>query len=177
MANATSNPTLLDSTSSNSTEMISQSDGYLGVHLRTEKDVPAHWPKFDKQADLTFKRALDKGLKHIYVATGDEDQFVKMRDLAAEKGLLIESKWTMLHDDEQYWVKSMTFDQEAEIDYLVLLKSKQFVGNCYSSFSTKIALSRHLAIDPDWKDPFKLSDSLSQLGGGAPFSYLTMIWP
>jgi len=116
----------------------------MGVHLRTEIDAQSDWPKYDEYASKTPELASTYNLKRIFVATGDEAEFNKFRRQMAKHGLDVQSKYTLLTKGEQKWMRKLTFDQEAEVDYVVMSYCKFFLGTGRSTFSTQLAIARHL---------------------------------
>jgi len=151
--------------------------GYMGLHIRSESDAPRGWLSFDYQAKRALEMSIEEDLRHVYLATGQESAFTKLRDAAKPHNISIESKWTLLTPQEVGWLQELTFDQMAEVDYLVLSLSQKFVGLSDSSFSAQLALKRHLFIDEWSQTPFQHpKDSISFLHGKG-FLYPDMIWP
>jgi len=153
--------------------------GYMGVHIRSESDVPDHWPQFGEQAAAALKVAESSKFKYIYLATGQESAFKQLQDMAKPLNITIKSKYSMLTPQEVGWLNEFSFDEMAEVDYLVLLLSEKFVGSGFSSFSAQLAVRRHVFLDPSDKHSFSSTDSedeISKLFNG-PFPYIDMVWP
>lgn len=153
--------------------------GYMGIHIRSETDVPKHWPQFEEQAVAALKVAELSKFKYIYLATGQESAFKQLEDMAKPFNITIQSKYSMLTSQEIGWLEEFSFDQMAEVDYLVLLLSEKFVGSGYSSFSAQLAVRRHIFIDSSDTHPFSSAnseDEISKLIKG-PFPYIDMVWP
>jgi hypothetical protein len=82
-------------------------------------------------------------------------------------------------------LKGLSFDQQALVDYLVLLKSSQFAGVGHSSFAWNIALKRHVFaerrrdVNLHLKGPQIMNDEYSQVIGlvNQYPEYASCLWP
>jgi hypothetical protein len=140
---------------------------YLGVHLRTESDALDLWPNFENQTMGYLKAGGTRGFKHAYLASGDAAEGHKFGALAEKHlGMKVVSKTDLLHGEARGRLNALSWDQQALVDYLVLLKSAHFTGCSFSSFAMNLALKRHSMIDGinsrPWKSP---EDEYSTLVG------------
>lgn len=124
--------------------------GFLGVHLRTENDALSSWPSFGEQTNAYLARAsrLKPPPRLAYVATGNATEAARFAALADAQGLWVVTKHQVLEEaDETESLKQlakMSWDQQALVDFVVLLHAAVFVGVSPSSFSMNVALKRHL---------------------------------
>jgi len=116
----------------------------LGVHLRTSMDAPDHWPKYREQADYYLNIAQTKKFAVIYIASGNETETSRFAAEAAALNppIAVVTKSDLLSGDDRTAMEAMTWDQQAMIDYQILLKSSYFGGMTESSFSWNIAAKR-----------------------------------
>ncbi|KAI1806418.1 hypothetical protein F4811DRAFT_147607 [Daldinia bambusicola] len=136
---------------------------FLGVHLRTEADALSRWPSYENQTKGYLREAARQGYQGrvTYIASGDETE---TRKFAAEAGaalqLDVRSKYDLLLDgrDEKLAKKlrSFSWDQQALVDFVVLLQCDYFVGVSPSSFSINVALKRHLREEGLYTRPWKI---------------------
>lgn len=141
---------------------------FLGVHLRTESDALVSWPDFWTQSEGYLKQAEVQGLQHAYLACGDENEANHFTDKALNRTtpLRVATKMTLLQGEDLTRLKSLSWDQQALVDFLVLTKSTHFTGCSFSSFTMNVAFRRHLMTDGiktrQWKNP---GDQFSTLVG------------
>jgi hypothetical protein len=122
-----------------------RSDGFLGAHLRVAADATAAgWPGYDAQAPYYIAEARRLNLTHIYLATGSEEDRSRFRNDALKEGLAVLTKEDLLDENELAELRSLTWDQQALVDFDVLMYSSYFYGFVRSSFSWSIALRRGL---------------------------------
>ncbi|CAJ2501247.1 Uu.00g041000.m01.CDS01 [Anthostomella pinea] len=120
---------------------------FLGVHLRTEVDALAQWPSYENQSLGYITEAERQGYRGglAYLACGSETEARKFADEAeASLQLRVRSKYDLLEGRALEQLKAMSWDQQALVDYVVLLGADYFVGVSPSSFSINVALKRHL---------------------------------
>ncbi|KAL2258870.1 hypothetical protein VTK26DRAFT_7641 [Humicola hyalothermophila] len=132
---------------------------FVGMHLRTEHDALARWPKFDEQSRAYLGRASALGFKAAYLATGNKTEARKLAAAAeAEHGMGVVTKHELLgdHVDDLAALEALTWDQQALIDFVVLLESDYFLGVSPSSFSMNVALKRHLKAEGLYTRPWKI---------------------
>ncbi|KAL2063842.1 hypothetical protein VTL71DRAFT_4336 [Oculimacula yallundae] len=161
---------------------------FFGVHLRTERDSQQGWPpslyeysKYETQSTYYLKQAAASGTSVMYVASGNVEEIDKFTFDAKAFNLSVTTKHQLLEGDDKTKLESFTFDQQALVDYLVLLRSSDFAGVGHSSFAWNIALWRHqLAKQRDHLNgPQLMSDELSQVYGTVRqyLEYSCCLWP
>ena len=158
---------------------------FAGIHLRTESDALDFWPTFDTQASQFVQSVNDRGFTRVYLATGNTTEAAKLRskfDAARtnktsktnenkdENKVQVLTKNQLLKDRPRLlqMLQSMTWDQQALVDYIVLVSCDYFLGVSPSSFSMTIAAKRHLAADGIYTRPLKINeqgDARSRLVG------------
>ncbi|KAL3419155.1 alternative oxidase [Phlyctema vagabunda] len=140
---------------------------FLGVHLRTEPGSLGFWPSYQEQSDGYLK--INSALQHkfAYVASGSIEEIKRFSDNALDvQDLNVTSKHALLLDADLWKLQRLRWDQQALVDYLVLLKSAHFVGCSFSTFAFNIALRRHLLLDGIHTRPFQMpTDGLSTFVG------------
>lgn len=180
--------------------------GYFGVHLRTDADAAAvGWAGYDQQAPVYLEAASRTNSTLIYAASGDPEHLAQLTSDAMEQhGITVVTKSELLRGEDLEELKAMSWDQQALVDYEVMLKSSFFAGLQQSSFSYNIAVRRHCTLmsqsvgqrwtdedlDPNqrpWWNERKSSSSgnesphdlLSMLLGdrGAGYMFESTIWP
>lgn len=148
---------------------------FLGIHLRTEEDALSQWPTYENQSKGYLREAETQGFRDgvAYLASGSESETRRFsEDARAHLGLQVKSKYTLLRGQELERLKSLSWDQQALVDFAVLLESDYFVGVSPSSFSINVALKRHLRKEGLYTRPWKVGtgDKRSWLVGRY-FSY------
>ncbi|KAI1147515.1 hypothetical protein F4825DRAFT_147176 [Nemania diffusa] len=147
-----------------------QSGSFLGVHLRTEEDALSQWPTYENQSRGYVHKAEKQGFRGgvAYLASGSEKETRKFsEDARAHLNLTVKSKYDLVQGQELAKLGSLSWDQQALVDFAVLLKSDYFVGVSPSSFSINVALKRHLQKEGLYTRPWKVgaSDKRSWLVG------------
>ncbi|OCL12719.1 hypothetical protein AOQ84DRAFT_333785 [Glonium stellatum] len=162
---------------------------FLGAHLRTSADAEkAGWlndaaGSFDGQTDAQLALAAAANLSVVYVATGNAVDLARFAVKAWERGRVnVTSKAALLTGADLDELNALSWDQQALVDYEVLLKCSRFAGFTKSSYSWNIAIRRNL-VGQEWnriegvevkEDPYKVlqeeeevafDDGLSRLGG------------
>lgn len=133
--------------------------GYAGVHLRTENDILAHWLRYDDQATAYLERISTLNLKAVFLATGNQTEAAKFAEQAKKEiGVAVVSKHDLLptSSPDRKALDALTWDQQALVDYIVLLESAYFLGVSPSSFSMSVALKRHLHAEGLYTRPWKI---------------------
>lgn len=156
------------------------SDAYFGAHLRVENDAQVTWSTqfgwthatYEKQAEDYLTQALQPSRsspKGIYVASGDVEGTRRFVDDAARNNLTALGKFDVLRGSADLeTLEAFRWDQQALVDYLILLRASDFAGVAHSSFSWNIALKRHTWAKQEGKyldAPEKLRDDLSVVYG------------
>ncbi|KAI0974301.1 hypothetical protein F4678DRAFT_422190 [Xylaria arbuscula] len=143
---------------------------FLGVHLRTEEDALSQWPTYENQSNGYIYKAEKRGFKGgvAYLASGSEKETQRFsKDARARLDLNVRSKYDLVQGQDLEKLKSSSWDQQALVDFAVLLESDYFVGVSPSSFSINVALKRHLQKEGLYTRPWKVgtSDTRSWLVG------------
>lgn len=155
-------------------------DAYFGAHLRVENDAQVTWntqygwthASYEKQAEDYLAQALQPSRsrpKGIYVASGDVEGTRRFVEDAARNNLTALGKFDVLQGTADLeTLESFRWDQQALVDYLILLRGSDFAGVAHSSFSWSIGLKRHTWAKQKGKyldAPEKLHDDLSVVYG------------
>ncbi|KAJ0167057.1 hypothetical protein CTA2_4617 [Colletotrichum tanaceti] len=167
-------------------------NAYFGAHLRVEKDAMFYWDpngdywgwtKYDKQTAAYTEQATKANLSLIYVASGETEHVERFRNESATRGITVINKQDVLGKDVEK-LDRLKWDQQALVDFLVMLRASQFGGMSHSSFAWNVALKRHLhvkdAANKSHLDgPQMLSDELSQVYGKPKefAEYASCMWP
>ncbi len=160
-----------------------QAEPFYGVHLRIEKDVGEAWGAFADLCEDYVKRLLERPLSLVYLAGGDATGLPRFRAFLAKKHSpkrhRVETKLTLLSGASLARLEAMPFDQQAMVDYLVLLKSAYHAGTGASSFTANLGARRHLLTDR--KDELFIhyeDDGLTYLRNAASATFMRMaMWP
>ncbi|KAI0176573.1 hypothetical protein BJ166DRAFT_230 [Pestalotiopsis sp. NC0098] len=135
-------------------------EGFVGVHLRTEKDVwDKPFPSYQEQAAYYVDFVRKSPYKYAYLATGDATGNVTaFKEHARVANVTVLTKDDLLAPAERDRLAGLSWDQQALVDYEVLLRASLTVGISASSFAWNIALRRAAAA--------------GHIGGDAPESNL-----
>jgi len=126
---------------------------FFGAHLRTAADAAkAKWTGYAVQAAAYLEQASKEHLTTIYVATGSLEDMERFSAQAwSEHQYNTTSKVQLLKGKEGELLRSLSWDQQGLVDFLVMLKSSSFAGIEQSSFAWNIVLKRHLlSSDPSY---------------------------
>ncbi|KAI1264276.1 hypothetical protein F5Y18DRAFT_391694 [Xylariaceae sp. FL1019] len=137
-------------------------NAFLGIHLRTEEDALSQWPTYENQSKAYFQEAEKQGFRGraVYLASGSKEERLKFaEDARAQSHLDVKSKHDLIKGRDLEELRAMSWDQQALVDFAVLLQADYFVGVSPSSFSINIALKRHIQQDGVYSRPFKVSSS------------------
>lgn len=119
---------------------------YYGAHLRTAVDAQvAGFTPYAQQTTFYLSRAHLANLTVIY-ATSDNPKDVSRFEAEAYDShqIHVVSKNDLLTDPkDKKALKRLSWDQQALVDYEVLVKSIQFGGIHDSTFSAQVAVKRH----------------------------------
>ncbi|ROW11361.1 hypothetical protein VMCG_01255 [Cytospora schulzeri] len=128
---------------------------FLGVHLRTEKDVwyrELGFPDYEAQTFYFFNHLESLagdglgGGRVVYLATGllpGDDDVRKFRARAAELGATVVTKRDVLGPGEVAMLNNhLTWDQRALVDYEIMLRVGFMMGVVESSFAWNLAMRR-----------------------------------
>jgi hypothetical protein len=120
-------------------------NGFFGAHLRVAADAAAAgWPGYEAQVPFYISEARRLNLTSIYLATGSAEHRERFRADAAKQGLDVIVKEDLLDAAELVELQSLSWDQQALVDFDVLMHSAFFYGMVRSSFTWSIALRRGL---------------------------------
>lgn len=125
---------------------------FYGAHLRTDADaIAASFDSYDAQSTAYLAGAKKNRLYFIYLASGSKPDIERFTADAAKKKISVTTKYALLEDDEEFAdtlrrMKELTWDQQALIDYNILLRSSHFGGTWASSFAWNIVMRRHVAV-------------------------------
>ncbi|CAK7271874.1 hypothetical protein SEPCBS119000_004830 [Sporothrix epigloea] len=133
--------------------------GYLGAHLRVAEDAAnAKWPGYEAQAPAYLDEAEASDLSVVYLATGSAQHRQLFQADAAARNIEVVTKEGLLDKQELAELQSMTWDQQAIVDFQVLVHSSRFAGFVRSSFSWVVAIRR--SILPEAGTPVIMSRDL-----------------
>lgn len=144
--------------------------GFVGMHLRTENDALSGWPDFEKQSQAYLTRMAElpsasssssqapaaraRGPRFAFLATGNATEAARLAELALEsQNVTVLTKHEIFAHGEVgdgkllSRLEALSWDQQALVDFVVLLAADYFLGVSPSSFSMNVALKRHLRDD------------------------------
>jgi hypothetical protein len=160
---------------------------FFGAHLRVAADATkAGWTGYDQQAAFLLDFADEVNLKTLYV-TSESEPAETFRADASKRGAVALAKEDLLDEAETEELRDMTWDQQALVDYEVLLRASSFGGIELSSFAWNVALRRHvvsLTGREAWENVtegggMNFQDEYSRLRGekGAHPLFVEAMWP
>jgi hypothetical protein len=165
-------------------------NSFFGVHLRTESDAVKVWPaqdwiysSYETQSKIYLEQAPRSNSSVIYVASGDRNEVAKFAVDAskAPNNFTVTTKFDLLKGGDLEELQRLAWDQQALIDFLVMLKASDFAGIGHSSFAWNVALKRHVfAKQRDHLNgPNSLNDELSVIHGTVREhpEYAACLWP
>ncbi len=118
-------------------------NGFLGAHLRVAADaVAAGWPGYESQAPFYIAEAKRLNLTAVYLATGSPEHRERFRKDAAFEGLSVIVKEDLFSSEELAELQKLSWDQQALVDYDILMHSSWFYGTVRSSYSWSLAMRR-----------------------------------
>ncbi|KAH8897455.1 hypothetical protein GQ53DRAFT_743147 [Thozetella sp. PMI_491] len=156
--------------------------GFLGAHLRVAADtVAAGWPGYEAQAPFYIRKAKELNLTTIYVATGSKESRERFREDASRESLSIVVKEDLLDEPELAELQKLTWDQQALVDFEVLMHSTWFYGFVRSSYSWAMVLRRGTLPEAgiaEWsKEEHEYRDNLSAIVGRYDSINPEGLWP
>jgi len=163
-----------------------QENAFVGVHLRTEYDARMVWGgweygRYEAQFNASLEHVLSTNLSLIYLTSGDMDEAAKYANDMSRYNLTVITKHDLLNQEELEELLALKWDQQALVDFLVMLETSSFGGVGHSSFSWSIALKRHLFAKKrdHYEAPEMLVDELSQIRSdpSMSFDYEAAFWP
>jgi hypothetical protein len=164
-------------------------NGFVGVHLRTEKDaVENKFPPYEEQASAYLEYASQSAASVAFLATGASPENVtafvqRSRELNVSTVL---KRDLLLDPEEGAALAALTYDQRALVDYEVMLRAGLMTGTAQSAFAWNLAMRRRNAYghtsDPEptdpnstiqWKDQYSTIFGQSKVGAAMQLT----IWP
>jgi hypothetical protein len=162
-------------------------DLFVGVHLRTEIDAMAvGYTSFEAQAAAYTEYINDTSLRVVYAASGNTTSLELFAQQAATltPPAKVVTKHDLLTGKDAKLLDSMTWDQQALIDYLILEKSSRFLGVSDSSFSWGLVYARQpfsntglCNTNVDLPEGTQFEDDLSAIFGGPRDWHIHKLWP
>jgi hypothetical protein len=154
---------------------------FLGVHLDIEKNAGQGYLTYAAQSKLYLEQAAKNNISLIYVASSNAIEVSKLAADGTGLSISVATKFDLLQGTDKKMLDGLAWNQQAIVDFLVMLKASSFGGIAHSSFSWNIALKRHIyaKVEVDLKGPQMLSDDLSQVYE-TPFlypQYPSCLWP
>ncbi|KAI1333191.1 hypothetical protein F5Y16DRAFT_355042 [Xylariaceae sp. FL0255] len=143
-------------------EDVRPKDAFLGIHLRTEQDALTQWPTYENQSIGYFQEARRRGFEGgtAYLASGSAEETRKFaEDARSQLDLDVKSKYDLLQTKDLAKLDEMSWDQQALVDFAVLLQADYFLGVSPSSFSINIALKRRLQLEGLHTRPWQIGSS------------------
>lgn len=132
---------------------IPDAEKYYGAHLRTAVDATkAGFAPYEDQAKAYLADAYKHKLSVVYLASGSAPDIERFTTDAAAQNVSVTTKLHLLESAPEYAhaleeMQKLSWDQQALIDYLILLRSSVFGGTWASSFAWNIAFRRHVAVN------------------------------
>lgn len=121
-------------------------ESFVGVHLRTERDVQTTFPDYLHQAVHFMDYAVDAKVPVVFLGTGaTQENVTAFTDRMEDFNVTVVTKHSLLkdhHPDEYKLLEGLTFDQKGLVDYEVMLRGGLFAGRCESPFAWNVALRR-----------------------------------
>lgn len=168
---------------------------FVGIHLRTANDILPYWIKYDDQANYYISRIESSkfvsSLPLMYIASGNATSIADFSDLQTDslsQPKRVITKNDLLSGADLDELASLTWDQQALVDILVLSRSGFFMGMADSSFAWTIAVNRRKSTKAGtcgyptgwWKSKFTgaaLRDDFSDLMGNHGYGWEDKMWP
>ncbi|KAH8602693.1 hypothetical protein B0O99DRAFT_531841 [Bisporella sp. PMI_857] len=167
---------------------------FMGIHLRTASDILPYWLGYTDQAAYYISRIRSSSylssLPVIYVASGNatsiRDFSTELQSLPAPRPVI--TKQDLLSGDDLAELQSLTWDQQALVDLLVLKRSAFFMGMADSSFAWMISNGRRKYSRGGtcqwpsgyWKSKIwgtAFEDEFSDLMGNHGYGWENKMWP
>ena len=162
-------------------------DSFIGVHLRTEKDVAGIFPPYETQAAYYLNYLAQNQIPLVYLATGaTEDNVTAFAERAKDFGAATVLKRDIFDPPELALLDTLSWDQRALIDYEIMLRAGLITGTSESSFAWNLAMRRKNAygssseskpLNPELS--IQWQDQYSTIFGDSAESekYKATIWP
>lgn len=169
-----------------------KSDSFVGVHLRTEKDITDKFPTYAEQAAYYLDYVAQSKSPVVFLATGASPQNITaFVERAKDFNVTTVMKKDILEDPEdRAALERFNYDQRALVDYEIMLRAGLMTGTSESPFAWNLALRRRNAygetttpmLTPEsthWSSNVQWKDKFSTIFGhsGTALIYQTTIWP
>ncbi|KAI1339608.1 hypothetical protein F5Y15DRAFT_383208 [Xylariaceae sp. FL0016] len=116
---------------------------FAGVHLRTEKYGWGRFPSYDEQVAYYLDHLVNSRYSTVYLGSGTTTREIKaFTERALEFNITVATKKDLLDVAELDYLESLSWDQQAQVDYELLLRAGLVIGTCESSFAWNLALRR-----------------------------------
>ncbi|CZT43304.1 uncharacterized protein RSE6_03316 [Rhynchosporium secalis] len=170
-------------------------DSFIGIHLRTAKDILSYWLGYEDQASYYIQRINASpyltSLPIVFVASGNAtsiSDFSALQEDSLVQPKHVLTKHDLLSGDDAVELAGLTWDQQALIDYLILSRSGFFMGMADSSFAWTIAVTRRKETSAGtcafpkgwWKSKLlgtAIRDDYSDLLGKHGYGWEDKMWP
>jgi len=161
---------------------------FIGVHLRTEIDAAnSRYPDYKTQSAEYLRIIRSRSPLAVYAASGDDislELFTHDAD-ALTPPVPIVTKWDLLSREDLELLDTLTWDQQAIVDFLILQKASYFAGITESSFAWGIAYARQVVSengtcsDPmqNLPHPVLFQDEFSRIFGESREYFWGKVWP
>lgn len=119
-------------------------DGFVGIHLRTEKDVwGSDFPVYDEQEAYYLDYITKSPYRIAYLASGaTPEDITAFTERALDFNITVVTKINLLEANELQYLSGLTWDQQALVDFELLLRADLMAGVSASSFAWNVALRR-----------------------------------
>jgi hypothetical protein len=162
--------------------------GFVGIHLRTERDVwGSEFPGYDEQAAYYLDYILQSPFRVAYLASGaTPENITAFTEQARHVNITVVTKTDLLEIEDLQYLATLTWDQQAIVDFELLLRSNMMAGVSQSIFAWTAALRRAASqgsVGGDSPGPelehTRWQDGLSVLMGkeGESLNMQSGIWP
>lgn len=92
--------------------------------------------RYEVQTSLFLEQAAAANLPVMYVASGNQTEVARFRkDARLTHNMAIVTKSELLEEQDLEQLQRLTWDQQALVDFLVMLKASGFSGVGHSSFA------------------------------------------
>ncbi|KAI6350959.1 hypothetical protein MCOR25_010260 [Pyricularia grisea] len=123
---------------------VAEGRSFLGVRIRTDVDAQSmRWPNYDTQATY-FKRLVGQNqIPVTYMTQGAAKADIRdFRENSAGFNGVVVRKEDLLKGPELTTLQSLSWDQQALVDYEVMLSAGIVAGIAHSSFMWNLAIRR-----------------------------------
>jgi hypothetical protein len=136
-----------------------KNESFIGVHLRTEKDVEDKFPSYEKQAADYLNLLVQHNMKVVFLATGASgNNITAFTERAADFGAKVVMKKDVLEGEDADALSHLSWDQRGLVDYEIMLRAGLVTGISDSSFAWNLAMRRANAYGGLGKSHFDSSD-------------------